>query len=320
MQVWLMIEGQEGVTWDQWVALAEACEEHGFDGLFRSDHYLSLSHPAERGTLDAWATLSALAGLTRRIRMGTLVSPVTFRHPSILAKSVVTADHASGGRVELGMGAGWHEEEHAAYGFPFPPVSERFDILEEQVEIVHRLWDRKEDEVTFHGKHYQLQGCHALPKPLQHPHPPLIIGGQGGRRSVRMAVQWADEYNVHAKTPQQCREIRDNLTRVCEAAGREAEEFHFSLMTLTLVGADRRELESRAGRLLKRGDDSTDPATWLAGLGPDRLAGTPEWVLERLAGYAEAGVERIMMQHLVHDDLETLALIGEEIIPEAADL
>jgi F420-dependent oxidoreductase-like protein len=320
MQVCLMIEGQEGVTWDQWVTLAAASEEFGFDALFRSDHYLSFSHPAERGTLDAWATISALASRTSRIRLGTLVSPVTFRHPSVLAKSVVTADHASGGRVELGMGAGWHEEEHTAYGFPFPPVPERFDILEEQVEIVHRLWDRKEDVVTFEGKHYQLQGCHALPKPLQHPHPPLIIGGQGGERSVRMAVRWADEYNTHAKSPQQCRELRDRLIKACEGAGRDPDEFHFSLMTFTLVGADRHELELRAARLLKQRGDSTEPATWLASLGPDRLAGTPEWVLERLAGYSEAGVERIMMQHLLHDDLEALALIGAEIIPEAAGL
>src|SRR5438093_4938032 len=151
MDVCLMIEGQEGVSWEQWVALALGCEEHGFEGLFRSDHYVSFSRPAELGTLDAWATLAALAPLTDRIRLGTLVSPVTFRHPSQLAKSVVTADHASGGRVELGMGAGWFEGEHRAYGFPFPPVAERYSMLEEQVEIVHRLLDRDPTPVTFEG-------------------------------------------------------------------------------------------------------------------------------------------------------------------------
>src|SRR6266571_1012582 len=180
MDVCLMIEGQEGVTWEQWLSLALACEEYGFLALFRSDHYVSFGKPHELGSLDAWATLSALAGKTGRIRLGSMVSPVTFRHPSVLAKSVVSADHVSGGRIELGMGAGWFEGEHRAFGFPFPPVAERVEMLEEQVEIVHRLWDRDEEEVSFSGKHYELEACHALPKPVQDPHPPLILGGQAG--------------------------------------------------------------------------------------------------------------------------------------------
>jgi F420-dependent oxidoreductase-like protein len=320
MDVCLMIEGQEGVSWEQWLSLALGCEEHGFEGLFRSDHYVSFGRPAELGSLDAWATLSALAPHTSRIRLGTLVSPVTFRHPSQLAKVVVTADHASDGRVELGMGAGWFEGEHSAYGFPFPPVSERFDILEEQVEIVHRLWDRDEDEVTFKGRHYELDGCHALPKPVQEPHPPLIIGGHAGARSVRMATQWADEYNTFGKTPEECRKVKESLVKSCEAADRDPDELPLSLMTFTMVGADQGELESKAGRLLERRGESGDPAGWLAGLGPERLRGTPERILELLAQYAEAGVKRIMMQHLLHEDLEALALIGKEIIPNAADL
>jgi F420-dependent oxidoreductase-like protein len=320
MDVCLMIEGQEGVSWEEWVALALGCEEHGFEGLFRSDHYVSFSRPADFGSLDAWATLSALAPHTSRIRLGTLVSPITFRHPSELAKAVVTTDHASGGRVELGMGAGWFDGEHFAYGFPFPPVAERFDVLEEQVEIVHRLWDRDEDEVTFKGSHYQLQGCHALPKPVQDPHPPLIIGGHAGRRSVRLAAQWADGYNTFGQPPEECRKIKESLARACEAAGRDPDELPLSLMTFTMVGSDQGELESKAGRLLERRGESADPAAWLAGLGPERLRGTPERILELLAQYAEAGVSRIMMQHLLHEDLEALALIGKEIIPEAADL
>src|SRR5437870_3540113 len=180
MRVCLMVEGQESVTWEQWLALAEACERHGFDALFRSDHYVSFGHPTEWGSLDAWATLAALSTATERIRLGTMVSPVTFRHPSELAKVVVTADHVSGGRVELGMGAGWFEGEHRAYGFAFPSTAERYAILGEQVEIVHRLWDRDEEEVTLKGSHYQLEGCHALPKPVQDPHPPLILAGDAG--------------------------------------------------------------------------------------------------------------------------------------------
>ena len=155
MRVCLMIEGQEGVTWDQWVALARACEASGYEGLFRSDHYLGFDRPGERGALDAWTTIAALGTMTERIRLGTMVSPVTFRHPALLAKSVVTADHASGGRVELGMGAGWFEDEHRAYGFAFPAAGERMAMLAEQIEIVHRLWGGDDDEVSFEGAHYQ---------------------------------------------------------------------------------------------------------------------------------------------------------------------
>ncbi len=191
-----MIEGQEGVTWEQWVALARACEQHGFEGLFRSDHYLAFARQNERGALDPWATISALAAVTDRIRLGTMVSPVTFRHPANLAKLVVTADHVSGGRVELGMGAGWFEEEHRAFGFPFPDTRERMDMLAEQVEIVHGLWGGEGDVFSFAGKHYRLDACPALPKPFQDPHPPLIMGGRAGPRSAALAARWADEYDV----------------------------------------------------------------------------------------------------------------------------
>src|SRR5438093_13761240 len=154
-----MIEGQEGVTWEQWLALAGACEKHGVGTLFRSDHYVSFSAPDRAGSLDAWTTIAALAARTETLRLGTLVSPATFRHPSVLAKSVVTADHVSGGRVELGMGAGWHDGEHRAFGFPFPAPSERVSMLAEQIEVVHRLWDRDEDRVTFEGSYYQVRDC-----------------------------------------------------------------------------------------------------------------------------------------------------------------
>ena len=165
MRVCLMIEGQENVTWDQWVSLALACEEHGFDGLFRSDHYVSFNREGEWGSLDAWATLSALSARTQRIRLGTMVSPVTFRHPSQLAKAVVTADHASNGRVELGLGAGWFEREHRAYGFPFPPPAERFDMLEEQTEIIHRLWSKDEPPGPAPAAHHRRTGRAPLGRP-----------------------------------------------------------------------------------------------------------------------------------------------------------
>jgi F420-dependent oxidoreductase-like protein len=318
MRVCLFIEGQENVTWEQWLALAKACEEHGFEALFRSDHYLSFGHPQAWETLDAWATIAALASQTERIHLGTLVSPVTFRHPSELAKVVVTADHASGGRVELGMGTGWNEPEHRAYGFPFPPMAVRRQMFEEQVEIVHRLWDK--DEVTFQGKQYRLDGVHAFPKPFQQPHPNLIIGGSAERRSAATAARWADEYNANFVSPEFCRGARARLSAACEAIGRDPTSLPMSLANTTVVGADRRELEQRASRLMERRGQTGDVGAFIEELGKDRIVGTTDQVLERLGEFADAGVERVMLQHLLHDDLEAVALIGQEIIPAVASL
>jgi len=189
-----MIEGQEGVSWEQWLALANACEEHGIESLFRSDHYLSQSFPHERAAHDAWTTLAGLAARTSTLRLGTLVSPVTFRHPSVLANAVTTVDHISGGRAEVGMGAGWMELEHRAFGFLFPPLRERLELLAEQIEIVHRQWT--EEHVTFAGKHYALEDCPALPKPVQKPHPPIVIGGRGPKVTTRAAARHAQGWNT----------------------------------------------------------------------------------------------------------------------------
>src|SRR5256885_15922481 len=194
MELDLMIEGQEGVTWEQWLALAGACEEHGVGTLFRSDHYVSFSAPGRTGSLDAWTTIAALAARTTTLRLGTLVSPATFRHPSVLAKSVVTADHVSGGRVELGLGAGWMVPEHEQYGFAFPPTRERLAIFAEQLEIVARSWT--EERLDFEGRHYQLRGLTALPRPVQQPRPPLIVGGAGKPGTPRPPARRADEDNT----------------------------------------------------------------------------------------------------------------------------
>jgi F420-dependent oxidoreductase-like protein len=220
MRVCLMIEGQEDVTWEQWVALAEACERtETIEALFRSDHYLSVEGRGGLGSLDAWATVNALATITSRIRLGTLVSPATFRHPSVVAKMAVTADHVSGGRIELGLGAGWLEAEHRAYGFTFEPTRTRMDVLAEQLEIVHRSW--KPGPFSFHGEHYRIEDLDALPKPVQQPHPTLLVGGSGGPRSLALAAQWADEYNTPFAAPDRCRELRGRLDDACEKAGRE---------------------------------------------------------------------------------------------------
>ena len=210
MRLALFVEGQEGVTWPQWRALAEACEQHGIPSLFRSDHYQNLDgrHP-ERGALDAWGTINALSALTTTLRLGTLVSPASFRHPSILAKLVVTADHVSGGRIDLGLGAGWHEGEHAAHGFPFLATTERVDVLEEQLEILMGTWS--DDKFSFDGKHYTLAGLNAQPKPVQRPHPPLLMGGNAGPRSASLAARYADEYNTPFPSLEQIRRRKANI-------------------------------------------------------------------------------------------------------------
>ena len=320
MDICLMIEGQEGVTWEQWVSLARACEEHGFDGLFRSDHYLSFDHPTEWGTLDAWTTLSALAPVTSRIRLGSLVSPIGFRHPSVLAKSVVTVDHASHGRVELGIGAGWFEREHRAFGFAYPSDAERLDILAEQIEIVHRSWDRDVHEFAFDGAHYRLERCIALPKPVQDPHPPLIMGGGARTRSAALAARWADEYNVHAVDPATARELRGRIASACLAIDRDPAAVRFSLMTGFVVGVDQADVRRRAQVLMDRTGERGDVGAFIEAMRQTGLVGTAEQILERLGMLAEAGVQRVFLQHLVHDDLETVALVGHAIVPQAAAL
>jgi F420-dependent oxidoreductase-like protein len=308
MDLCLMIEGQEGVTWPQWIALARACEEHGIPALFRSDHYLNLDgqHP-ERGSLDAWATLNALAALTSTVRLGTLVSPATFRHPSVLAKTVTTADHVSGGRVELGLGAGWHEREHEAFGFPFPPTSERLDILEEQLQVVLGNWSQ--ESFSFDGRHYALRELDAQPKPIQRPHPPLIIGGRAGPRSAALAARYADEYNTPFATPDDVRERKARVDRACERAGREP--IPFSVMTGVIVGADPGQVRDRVTRLA--GLQGADANALLANPPHGWVVGTVEEAVEQLTALREAGVSRVMCQHLLHDDLEAVALLGDEL-------
>ena len=312
MRICLMVEGQEGVTWEQWLALALACEEHGLEGLFRSDHYAPIGSPPGTASLDAWATLSALAARTDRIRLGTLVSPVTFRHPSVIAKMAVAADHVSNGRVELGLGAGWFPNDHLTYGFPFHDTKERMAILAEQLEIVHRSF--REEAFSFHGEHYTLEDCRAEPKPLQNPHLPVIVGGRGGPMSLALAARWGDEYNTVFSTPERCADVREGLLRAFEAEGRDQSEAHLSLMTGAVIGEDRDALLRRAGALAaKRG--APDGEAFLENAGPEWIAGTVDEVVSRLKAIEAAGVERVMLQHLSHEDVEMVALIGRELVP-----
>ena len=304
-----MIEGQEDVTWDQWRALARACEEAGLEGLFRSDHYSSVTGVEGRGSLDAWATLAALAPLTEHLRLGTMVSPATFRHPSTVAKMVVTVDHASGGRAELGLGAGWLEAEHRAYGFPMPPTHDRMDILEEQLEIVHRSWGP--GTFDFQGRHYQITGLDARPKGVQQPHPHLLVGGRAGARSAAIAARWADEYNTVFASPEVCRQRRDSVAQAWEKAGRAPESLVFSLMTRGIVAESETELRRRTAAVTARTGDSGDPDGWLAEHAAEWAVGTVDQFADKLRQYETAGVERIMLQHLAHTDLGMVALLGE---------
>jgi F420-dependent oxidoreductase-like protein len=309
-----MIEGQEDVTWADWLGLARACEEHGVEALFRSDHYLSVEGRGERGSLDAWASLAALAAVTSTVRLGTLVSPATFRHPSELAKVVASVDQVSGGRVELGLGTGWSEPEHLAFGFPFPPLGERMGVLEEQLQVVSGQW--ADGPFSFEGRHYAMKDLDAQPKPVQRPRPPLLMGGSGRPRSLALAARYADEYNTTYRTTAGCAEVRRDLDEACRREGRDP--IPLSLMTGWLAGEDRAELLDRAGRLAELRGQGGGAEDFLRGLPEGFLAGTLDELIPRLEELAEAGVERVMLQHLLHRDLDAVEQIGRRVVPAVA--
>src|SRR5664279_5996369 len=285
MRVELMIEGQEDVTWPQWVALAQACERHGVGTLFRSDHYLSVSGRDERGSLDAWTTMAGLAAVTTRLRLGVLVSPATFRHPSVLAKNVTAVDHISNGRVELGLGAGWHEREHEAYGFEFPALGTRMQLLEEQLAVVRGLW--ADGAFSHAGEHYRLEAVDALPKPVPRPHPPIIIGGAARPRTARLAAQYADEYNTVFATPAECAERRAVVERAWADAGRDLASLTFSVMVPWLIGTDAGDLQRRAARLATL--QGSEPQALLDEFAPVGVTGTLDEASARLRAYRDAG-------------------------------
>jgi F420-dependent oxidoreductase-like protein len=300
MRLTLMIEGQEGVTWQHWCALADACEEHGVETLFRSDHYISQGDEAGNVAHDAWTTIAALAARTSHLRFGTMVSPATFRAPALLANAAATADHVSSGRIELGLGAGWMEREHRAYGFPFPETRTRLEMLAEQVEIVHRLWT--EERVDFRGRHYTLEDAPGQPRPVQRPRPPLIVGGSGSRGTVEPALRFADEYNTPFVSPDEASAIR------AKAPG-----LRFSVMTGYLVGETRQEMRDRAHELYSRHAREQSFDDWLGGYSARCVVGSVDEVVARLRDYERAGCDRMMLQHLLHTDLEPVRLLGREL-------
>jgi len=316
-----MVEGQEGVTWPEWMEIAAACERDEFDGLFRSDHYQSLRANTSLDSLDAWTTIAALAVQTKQIRLGTLVSPVTFRHPAVLAKSVAAVDRISGGRVEVGLGAGWYEREHNAFGIAFPSSSKRLEILSEQVEIVCRLLDRHETRVTFRGTYYQLEECEALPTPLQDPRPPLILGGQAGPRASRLAARWADEYNVLFWGSAACREARHRLDDACNEVGRDPSTLTMSLMTGVVIGMTTNEVDTQVKRLMDHEGESGSVAAYSEHLrGKGWIMGRTNEVLEQLASLVDVGVKRVMLQMAPYNYIENIELLGSEVVTKAAAL
>lgn len=306
MDVCLMIEGQENVSWASWRVVAAACERYGFTGLFTSDHYSSESHPTH-DSLDSWTVLAALAALTSDIRLGTLVSPIAFRHPSVLAKAAVTVDHVSRGRVEVGIGSGWNAREHAAHGFPFRQITDRWDELEEQLEILVGQWTQT--PYSFSGDYYVIDCVEARPKPVQTPRPPLILGGAGRRRSVMLAARFVDEYNVAEGTLEQCEAVRHDLDRACATVGRDPGSLRLSLMTTCALGdtdvAAHQRMQTIAAA---RGED-------VGALDGRWLVGTPSEVVRQLRDRAAAGVRRVMLS-IDHEDLQTIQRVGEEIIPQ----
>jgi len=311
----LMIEGQEGVTWDDWLALAQTAERLGFEALFRSDHYFSGQGVTGRGSTDAWTLLGALAARTQRLRLGTLVSPVTFRSPSVLARSAATVDQISGGRVEIGLGAGWWTEEHTQFGFRFPSTLERFAMLEEQLEIVDGLLTQQ--RFSFHGAYYALDGAELLPSTVQRPRPPIILGGtRVGRWMQRLVGRWADEFNTVGGTVDEVRERFERARAGIEAAGRGQQTLVTSLMTWCFVGETQDDYLARLRRA-----HAVDPVAgpfdaYRADVEADCIVGTPERAAERLSGYAAAGVQRIMLNHGLFDDPEMLKLLATQVFPK----
>jgi F420-dependent oxidoreductase-like protein len=312
MRVCLMIEGQEGVSWDAWVRLAGLSERHGLEGLFRSDHYTAIIR-ADADAQDAWATLAGLAALTERIRLGTLVSPTTFRHPSVLARMAATVDHISGGRVEVGMGSGWYEREHQAHGFPFLDGKQRFELFAEQVEIVVRSWT--EERFDHEGPAYRLRGQLALPRPVQKPHPSLVLGGRVKRRFAALAARWATEVNTLGAPNDELRSRKAALDRACSESGRDPATLGFSVMTACFVGDTSADVSDRVGRFLSVRGGETDPEALIAERRDRWLLGTLDEVAERIGELHDLGVTRVFLQHLNHDDDEMVALVGERLLP-----
>ena len=307
MQLRIFTEPQQGADYGTLLAVAQAAERLGFDAFFRSDHYLTIGGSGLPGPTDAWTTLAGLARETSRVRLGTLLSPVTFRLPGPLAITVAQVDQMSGGRAELGLGAGWFDAEHTAYGIPFPPLAERFARLEEQLEIITGLWETPEGQTfSFNGAHYTLSDSPALPKPAQRPRPPVLVGGGGRHRTPRLAARFANEYNVPFATVADSAAAFGRVRQACQEAGRHPASLVYSAAQTVCCGRDEAEVARRAQAIGEQ----------LPGLRHSGLAGSPAEVADKLGQFADAGATRIYLQVLDLHDLDHLELIAAEVMPQ----
>ncbi len=314
MRFALMLEPQQGLTYQEQLDLARLAERLGFEAMFRSDHYRSFAAPPDAGATDAWTVLAGLARETKRIRLGVLVSPATFRHPGSFAKVVTTVDEMSGGRIEVGVGAGWNEPEHSQLGLPFPEIGQRVDLLEDELALLHGVWEEP-DGWSFEGKRLTVRQAQFHPKPVQHPHPPIIVGGGGSPRSLRLAARYADEYNATGPDLEQSRDIFVRLDAECRVIGRDPATLTRSAMVGLLLGADQAEVLSRMKvQLETTGRGGTDPAAWLEQRKDSWIAGTPDQARASVARFAAAGVQRLMLQDLIPRDHAMIELAARELL------
>ena len=310
MRLRIFTEPQQGADYETLLRVATATEQLGFDAFFRSDHYLAMmDSPGLPGPTDAWVTLAGLALQTSRIRLGTLVTPATFRLPGPLAISVAQVDQMSGGRIELGLGAGWYEAEHTAYGIPFPRLRERFDRLEEQLAIITGLWETPVGQkFSFDGTYYQLADSPALPKPAQQPKPPVILGGAGLRRTPRLAARYADEFNMAFQPLPATEAAFGRVREACSEAGRDPASIRFSVAKTVCCGRDDAEVAKRAAAI--------GPPDEMRANGD--LAGTPAQIADIIGSYARAGAETVYLQILDLDDLDHLELLAAEVMTQVS--
>jgi F420-dependent oxidoreductase-like protein len=316
MRFVIMIEPQQGVTYAEQLAVAQRAEAAGFEAFFRADHYESFPGPRDLATTDAWVVLAGIARETTTIRLGALVSPVTFRLPGPFAKLVTTVDEMSGGRVNVALGTGWHEKEHARYGIPFPPLAERADMLEETLTILHGLWEEP-DGWSYAGKHWSVVDSMFRPKPVQRPRPPIIVGGEGSARGLRIAARYADEFNITDTNRSVIVERYAALDAACRAIGRDPKSIVRSAMIGTLIGRDAAELTGRKAAILAGFAIAEDGEAWFAKHELNWIIGTPARAREQVAELAAIGVERLIFQDFVPRDLAMIDLLGREVIAAA---
>jgi alkanesulfonate monooxygenase len=306
MELRIFVEPQQGATYDDQLAVARRAEELGFGAFFRSDHYLAMDVDGRPGPTDSWVTLAGLARETSTIRLGTMMTSATFRYPGPLAISVAQVDQMSGGRVELGIGAGWYDAEHAAYAIPFPPTGERFDRLEDQLAILTGLWSTPEGETfSYDGAFHSVTDSPGLPKPAQRPHPPIIVGGKGANRTPALTARYAAEFNLPFVGLEDSGKQIGRVRAACEAIDRDPDSLVYSNAHTICCGSDEAEVRRRAEFIGRTPDD----------LRAHALAGTPDEVIEQIARYAALGAQRVYLQVLDQHDLDHLDLLASEVMP-----